>query len=114
MSVFMFEVYEVEKGSKRRYELLMGKIHRSLREHADEIPELLSYRTFEAHPNGSPSLSVELFEFADEKGSERFSMRFRNTAWLKSLQKQFFEIVDRRKMTIHTWTGFLETDWFVR
>jgi len=114
VSVYTFEVYQVEKDRKRRYELLIGRIHRSLREHSEEIPELLSYRTFEARPDGSPSLSVELFEFADEKGSEEFFGRFQNTAWLKSLQRQFFEIVDRGRMTIHTWTGFLENDWFVR
>lgn len=114
VSVYTFEIYEVEKDRKRSYQLLMGKILKSLREHADEIPELLSYRTFESRANGSPTLSVELFEFADEESSEEFFGRFRNTPWLSSLQKEFFEIVDRSKMTVHTWTGFLEDDWFVR
>lgn len=114
MSVYTYEIYEVEKDRKRDYQILMTKIHTSLREHADEIPELLSYRTFEARAEGSRTLSVELFEFADERSSEEFFGRFRNTEWLKTLQKQCLEIVDPSKMTVHTWTGFLEKDWFVR
>ena len=114
MSVHLFEMYQVEKDKKRSYDILMSKIHSSLREHADEIPELLSYRTFEARAEGSPMMLVELFEFVDEKGSSTFSGRFSETEWLRSLQKQFFEIVDRRKMMVYAWKGFLPKEWFTR
>ena len=114
VSVFVFEMYEVEKNKKRSYGVLMGKIHRSLREHADEVPELLSYRTYEAQANGSATMSVELFEFPNEEGSNRFFGRFSETEWLQTLQKQFFEIVDRQKMTVQKWTGFLSDKWFTR
>jgi len=111
-TIFFVELYEVNKDRKSKYRTLMKKIHRSLRQHARDLPELLSYRTFEAGKSGVRTRFVEMFEFADQDGSKRFFARFSKTEWLRALQQEFHKLVPR--CPGFTWTEFLKDEWLVR
>jgi hypothetical protein len=70
LTIHFVEWYAVKKDRKRKYKALMNKIHRSLRQHKREVPELLSYKTFDAGREGSLTSFVEVFEFAN-RGHEQ-------------------------------------------
>jgi len=112
VTIYFVELYVVKKDKKNKYKALMKKIHKSLREHAGDLPELLSYRTFEAGTEGPLTRFVEMFEFADQDGRERFFRRFSETKWLRTLEQHFHELVPRcRKIA---WAEFLRDEWLVR
>lgn len=92
----------------------MKKIHKSLHQHNRDVPELLSYKTFEAGRKGSLTRFVEMFKFANQKGMNRFFGGFSKTQWLRALQQSFFELVPRRKIQTLTWTPFLKDEWLTR
>jgi hypothetical protein len=92
----------------------MRRIHKSLRQHRRDVPELLAYKTFEAGRDGSLRRFVELFEFKNQQDMNRFFGRFSKTQWLKTLQQDFFEVVPRRSMQVSTWNEFLGDEWFTR
>ncbi len=114
MSVYLVQLYAVEKEKKSKYRTLMKKIHANLRTHSGDVPELVSYRTFEAGIEGPMVRFVEMFEFTDQTGRERFFRRFSEAKWLRSLAQHFGDVVDRSKVQNSTWTEFLKEDWFVR
>ncbi len=114
MSVYLLELYPLQNEKRSKYRALMKKIHASLRAHAEEIPELLSYRTFEAGSEGPVGRFAELFEFTDQDGRERFFRRFSEARWLQGLARDFYEVVDRSKMEIVTLSEFLRDDWLIR
>lgn len=114
MSVYLIQLYAVEKERRSKYRTLMKKIHANLRKHADDLPELVSYKTFEAGSEGPMIRFVEMFEFADQDGRERFFRRFSEARWLRTLSEHFHDVVDRSKLQNLTWTGFLKDEWFVR
>lgn len=114
MTIYFVEWYPVKKDSKRKYKTLMKKIHESLRKHKRDVPELLSYKTFEARGEGSLTSFVEMFEFANQESMDKFFGRFSKTPWLHALQLAFFELVPRRTMQTLVWTEFLKDQWLVR
>jgi hypothetical protein len=114
MSVYLLELYPLENEKRSKYRALMKKIHASLRAHAEEIPEVLSYRTFEAGSEGPMAKFAEIFEFTDQDGRERFFRRFSEAKWLQGLAKDFYEVVDRSKMQNVTLSEFLRDDWLSR
>jgi hypothetical protein len=114
MAIFFVELYEVNKDKKSKYGVLMKRIYRGLRQHAKDLPELLSYKTFEAGKEGTKMRFVEMFEFADQNGSKRFFGRFSKTEWLRALQQEFYELVPRSRMQVYAWTEFLKDEWLVR
>ncbi len=114
MSIFFVEVYVSEKENRGKYRALMKKIQKSLHEHSADIPELLSYRTFEAGTEGPLIRYVEMFEFPDQESRERFFGRFSGAKWLRGLSQEFFELVSDSKMQKLTWTEFLKDGWFSR
>ena len=89
----------------------MRRIHKSLRQHKSDLPELRSYKTFKAEREPSSTSFVELFEFANKESMDRFSGRFAKTLWLKTLQQDFFAVVPRRTMQVSTWSEFLNDEW---
>ena len=113
MTIYLVELYTIKKDRKRKYGTLMKKIHKSLPQHKKDVPELLSYKTYEAGREGSLTSYVEMFEFANQKSMDKFFKRFSKTKWLRVLQQEFFELVPRRKMQAFTWTEFLRNQWFV-
>jgi hypothetical protein len=114
VTIYFVEWYPLKKDRKQKYSALMKKIHKSLRRHKRHVPELLSYKTFEGGGEGSLTSFVEMFEFANQKGMNRFFGRFSKTEWLRTLQKAFFELVPRRSIRTLTWTPFLKEEWFIR
>jgi len=114
MSVYLLELYPLENDKRSKYRVLMKKIHAGLRAHAEEMPELLSYRTFEAGSEGPMARFAEIFEFTDQDGRERFFRRFSEAKWLQGLAKDFYEVVDRSKMQNVTMSEFLKDDWLIR
>jgi hypothetical protein len=114
MSMFLVQTYSVEKGKRSKYRTLMKRIHKNLSKHADEMPELLAYRTFEAGAEGPMIRFVEMFEFEDQDGRERFFRRFTEARWLRSLAQHFGDVVDRSSVNNAAWTEFLKDEWFVR
>jgi hypothetical protein len=114
LTIYLVEAYPLKKDRKRKYKAVMKRIHRSLRHHKRDVPELLSYRTFEAGREGSLTRFVEVFEFANQKSMNGFFGRFSETRWLRALQQDFFEVVPRRTMQAFTWTEFLMDEWFTR
>jgi hypothetical protein len=99
-----------------KYRTVMRRIHRNLRQHRRDVPELLSYNTFNAGRERSLTRFVELFEFTNQRGMNRFSRRFSKTQWLKTLQQDFFEVVPggRCRMQVSTWKDFLKGEWLSR
>jgi hypothetical protein len=114
LTIYLVEMYPLRKDRKQKYKALMKKIHRSLHQHKRDVPELLSYKTFEAGREGSLTSFVEVFEFANQRSMDKFFGRFSNTQWLLALQQDFFEVVPRRTMQTFTWTEFLRDEWFTR
>jgi len=114
LAIYSVEWYAVRKHRKRKYKALMKKIHKSLHQHKTDVPELLSYKTFEAGREGPLTNFVEMFEFANQKGMNRFFGRFSKTQWLRALQQDFFELVPRRTMQTLTWAEFLRDEWLTR
>lgn len=112
MPVYLVETYLVGKNRAKKYTALMRRIHRSLRKHSDEIPELVSYKTSTAGMKGSKSRFVEVSEFTDLVGERKFIGRFAETKWLGTLGRVFHQIV--RKPTSAIWGEFLKGAWFVR
>jgi hypothetical protein len=114
MSVYLVQMYMVERDKKSKYRTLMKKIHVNLRKHADDLPELISYRTYEAGVEGPMVRFVEVFEFTDQDGRERFFRRFAEARWLRALGEHFGDVVERARVQNLAWTEFLRDDWFVR
>lgn len=114
MSIYLVQLYMVEKEKKSKYRALMKKIHANLRKHADDLPELLSYKTFEAGTEGPMIRFAEMFEFTDQEGRERFFRRFSQSRWLRSLADHFNDVVDRSRLQNFAWTEFLRDEWFLR
>ena len=111
LTIYLVELYTVEKDRKRKYSALMKKIHKSLRQHKKDVPELISYRTYEAGTEGSLTSYVEMFEFANQKSMNRFFGKFSKMQWLRDLQQDFFELVPKRTMQVLTWIEFLKDEW---
>ena len=109
MVVYFVEWYQVKKDRKQKYKALMKKIHRSLRKHKRDLPELLSYKTYEAGRAGSYTNFVEMFEFANQKSMNRFFGRFSKASWLRTLQHEFHKLVP--KCSGLTWKEFLKDEW---
>ena len=114
MSIFLVQTYLVEREKKSKYRLMMKKIHQNLRKHADDLPELLAYRTYEAGVEGPLIRFVEMFEFEDQDGRERFFRRFTEARWLRALSRHFGDVVDRSRVQNVAWMEFLKEEWFVR
>jgi len=114
VTIYFVEWYLVKNDRKRKYKALMKKIHKSLRKHKRDAPELLSYKTYEAGREGALTNFVEMFEFANQKSMNKFFGRFSKTQWLRDLQRAFFELVPKRTMQTVTWTEFLEDEWLTR
>jgi hypothetical protein len=114
LTIYFVEWYPVKRDTRRKYKALMKKIHMSLRQHKRQVPELLSYKTFDAGREGSPTTFVEMFEFANQKSMNKFFGRFSKTQWLRTLQQHFFELVPRRTIRKLTWTELLKDEWLVR
>lgn len=114
MSIYLVQTYAVEKGKRSKYGALMKRIHTNMRKHSEEIPELVSYKTFEAGEEGPLVRFVEMFEFADQDGRERFFRRFTESRWLRSLGRHFNDVVERARVENQVWTDFLEDQWFSR
>ena len=114
MSIFLVQTYAVEREKKSKYKAMMKKIHQNLRKHADDLPELLAYRTFESGVEGPLIRFVEVFEFEDQDGRERFFRRFTEARWLRALAQHFGDVVDRSRVQNVVWTEFLREEWFVR
>jgi len=114
LTICLVELYTIKKDRKRKYSALMKKIHRNLRRHKRSLPELLSYKTYEAGRKGSLTSYVEMFEFANHKSMDKFLARFSKTKWLRALQQDFFELIPKRKMKVSTWADFLANEWLTR
>jgi hypothetical protein len=114
LTVYLVESYPVKKDRIGRYRAVMRRIHKGLREYRRDVPELLSYKTFEAGRQGSVRRFVELFEFTDQQGMNRFFGRFPKTQWLKTLGQDFFKVVPRRAIQMSMWNEFLSDEWFTR
>jgi len=114
VTIYFVEWYSIKKDRKRKYKALMNKIHKSLRQHKRDVPELLSYKTFEAGTKGFLTSFIEMFAFANQKSMNKFFVRFSKTQWLRDLQQDFFELVPRRTMQTLTWTEFLKHEWLTR
>jgi len=112
MSVYLVETYLVQKSRVKEYTAVIRKIHKSLRRHSAEIPELISYKTFTVRTRGGRFKFTELFEFTDSVGKEKFVSRFSETGWLRTLGRSFHRIV--RRPASSTWEEFLKDMWFVR
>jgi hypothetical protein len=112
LTIYFVELYVVKKDRKRKYKALMKKIHKSLHQHRRDVPELLSYKTFEAGRRGSLANFVEMFEFANQNGMNRFFGRFSKASWLRTLQQEFHKLVP--KCSGLTWTEFLKDEWLTR
>jgi hypothetical protein len=110
--IYFVESYAVKKDRKRKYKALMKRIHKSLRQRRRDVPELLSYKTFEAGKEGSLTSFVEMFEFADQKSMNKFFGRFSKTKWFRALQQEFHKLVPRCPGL--AWTEFLKDEWLVR
>ena len=110
MTVYLVESYPVKKDRIGRYRAVMRRIHRNLRQHRRDVPELLSYKTFEAGRERSLTRFVEMFEFKNQHGMDRFFRRFPKTQWLKTLQQDFFKVVPRSTMQVSTWREFLSDE----
>lgn len=114
MTIYLVEWYPVKKDRKRKYSALMKRIHKSLHQHRRDVPELLSYKTFEAGREGSVTTFVEMFEFGSQKSMNKLFGRFPKTEWLRALQKRFFELVPRRTIQEFRWSEFLKDEWLTR
>ena len=114
VTIYFVEWYPLKKDRKQKYGVLMKKIHNSLHKRKRDLPELLSYKTFEGGREGSLTSFVEMFEFANQKGMNKFFGRFSKTEWLRALQQDFFELVPRRSVRTLTWTPFLKDEWLTR
>jgi len=114
MSIYLVQTYAVEKEKRSKYRTLMKKIHGNLKKHSEDMPELVSYRTFEAGTEGPLIRFVEMFEFEDQDGRERFFRRFTEARWLRALAQHFGDVVDRARVENLTWTEFLRDEWFIR
>jgi hypothetical protein len=112
MTIYLVEVYPVKRNRMRKYRAVMRRIHRNLRQHRRDVPELLSYKTLKAGRERSLTRFVELFEFRNQQGMNRFFGRFPKTQWLKTLQQDFFEVVPRRTMQVSMWGEFFSDEWF--
>ena len=112
VTIYFVESYTIKKDRKRKYKALMKKIHKSLRQHKRDVPELLSYKTFEAGKEGSLTRFIEMFEFANQKSMKKFFGRFSKTRWLRALQQDFHKLVPRCPGL--SWTEFLKDEWLVR
>jgi hypothetical protein len=53
LAAYLVESYAIKNDRKRRYSALMKKIHKSVRQHKKDVPELISYR---AHKAGTIAL----------------------------------------------------------
>ena len=114
MSIYLVQTYAVEKEKKSKYRTLMKKIHANLKKHSDDLPELVSYKTFEAGTEGPLVRFVEIFEFEDQDGRERFFRRFTEARWLRALAQHFEDVVERARVENLTWTEFLRDEWFIK
>jgi hypothetical protein len=114
LTIYLVESYPIKKNRMRKYRAVMRRIHKSLRQYRRDVPELLSYKTFEAGREVSLTRFVELFEFKNQQGMNRFFRRFSKTRWLKTLQQDFFKVVPRRTMLVSIWSEFLSNEWFTR
>jgi hypothetical protein len=114
LTIYLVESYPIKRSRTRKYRAIMRRIHRGLRQHQRDVPELLSYRTFETGKEGSERRFVEFFEFKNQQGMNRFFERFSKTKWLKTLQEDFFKVVPRRTMQASTWREFLSDEWLTR
>jgi hypothetical protein len=112
LTVYFVELYVVKKDRKRKYKALMKKIHKSLYQHKRDVPELLSYKTFEARSRDSLANFVEMFEFANQRSMNRFFGRFSKASWVRALQQEFHKLVP--KCSGLTWTELLKDEWLVR
>lgn len=114
MSIYLVQVYSVEREKRGKYRALMKKIHANLGKHSEDLPELLSYKTFEAGVEGPMIRFVESFEFTDQDGRERFFRRFTEAKWLRSLARHFEDVVERSRVENMVWSEFLRDEWFQR
>ena len=112
MTCWVVETYPVGESAVPTYQALMEDIHRTLRAERDQVPELLSYRTFTADPTGAVRKFVEVFEFADEEDRQRFFARLAQPGRLRALADRCHEIVP--EVALETWSGFLPEEWLVR
>jgi hypothetical protein len=112
LTIYFVESYLIKKNRMLKYRAVMRRIHRNLRQHRRDVPELLSYKTFNAGRERSLTRFVELFEFKNQQGMNRFFGRFPKTQWLKTLQQDFHEVVPRCPGS--TWKEFLSEEWLTR